>query len=323
MINYIIKRLLIAIPLLLGITFITFLLLHLAPGNFLGNLKLNPQISPEVIKLYEEQFYLNKPFFIQYIIWVKNILTGNFGYSFTYKAQVSSLIFSRLFNTLILTSSALVFTWILVIPLGVIAQIKKNKFTDKFIAFLSYIGVSLPEFFLAIVLIYLVSFTKWLPLTGMHSIDYFQLSLSAKIIDLIRHLIIPVIVLSLGSICALQRIMRSNLSEVLNSSYILGARARGLSRRRIFYIHSLKNALNPMITIFGYQLATLLSGAALVEIIIGWPGLGVIFLEAIRAQDLYLVMAAVLMAAVMLIIGNLIADIMLAYFDPRIRYENN
>jgi peptide/nickel transport system permease protein len=155
----------------------------------------------------------------------------------------------------------------------------------------------------------------------MRSVNYQDLNFWGRFFDVVRHLIIPTVVLSLGSIFGLQRILRANLLEVLGSSYILGAKARGITPTRIIYVHALKNALNPMITIFGYQFSSILSGAALTEIIVGWPGLGQVTLAAVMMQDLYLVMGSVLMGSVFLIIGNLLADICLAYADPRIRYE--
>lgn len=321
MIRFIVKRILISLPLLLGITFITFIFIQIAPGDFLDNLRLNPQVSPQTIELYAKNFHLDKPIIIQYFAWLGNVIRGDLGYAFSYKAPVAAIISSRLFNTFILSLSALIFTWIFVIPLGVIAAVKKDTWIDKIISFFAYLGISMPAFFLAFLLMYLATFSHWLPLGGMRSIQFESLSLLGKIFDISRHLIIPTIVLSLGSICVLQRIMRANLLEVLGSTYILGAKARGVSSFRILYVHALKNALNPMITIFGYQLSSLLSGAALTEIIIGWPGLGRVTLEAVQAQDLYLVMGAILMGGILLIAGNLIADILLGLVDPRIRVE--
>ena len=299
----------------------TFLFIQIAPGDFLDNLRLNPQISTQTIQVYQEKFHLDKPLIVQYFIWLKNMLRGDFGYSFSYKAPVAAVISSRLLNTFILSLSALIFTWIFVIPLGVIAALKKNKITDKALSFISYLGISTPTFLLAFLLLYLATFTGWLPLGGMRSVNFDSFTAWGKILDVGRHLIIPTVVLSIGSICVLQRIMRANLLEVLGSSYILGAKARGISNKRILYIHGLKNALNPMVTIFGYQFSALLSGAALTEIIIGWPGLGQVTLEAVRSQDLYLVMGSMLMGGVLLIAGNLLADILLGVLDPRIRYE--
>ncbi len=319
--RFILKRLLFLIPLLLGMTFLTLTLIHIAPGDPLGQYRLNPQISPETIQLYEEKFHLDKPLVVQYFAWLRNILRGDFGYSFSYKASVSKVISSRLFNTFILSLSSLIFTWIFVIPLGVVAALKRNKFIDKSLSFFTYIGISTPSFFLAFLLLYLATFISWLPLGGMRSVRYEEFTTLGKMFDIGKHLIIPTIVLSFGSICGLHRIMRANLLEVLGSPYILGAKARGITNKRILYVHALKNAINPMITIFGYQFSALLSGAALVEIVLGWPGLGTVMLDAVRAQDLYLVMGSMLMGGVLLICGNLLADILLGFFDPRIRYE--
>jgi len=319
--RFIIKRLILFLPLLLGMTFLTFLFMYYAPGDFLDTLRLDPQISPETIEIYETAFQLDKPFLVQYIAWLKNILRGEFGYSFSYKAKVFDVVSSRLFNTFILSLSALLFTWLFVIPLGVIAASRRNSFIDRAISFFSYLGISTPSFFVAFLLLYLASYVRFLPLGGMRSATFNDLSSWGKTLDIVKHLIIPTAVLSFGSICVLQRKLRANLLEALGSPYIRGARARGIAPLRIIYVHALKNAINPMITIFGFQLSGLLSGAALLEIIIGWPGLGVVMLEAVRAQDLYLIMGSVLMSGVLLIAGNLIADILLAYFDPRIRYE--
>ncbi len=321
MTKYILKRFLVSIPLLLGITLMTFIFIQMSPGNFLSSLKANPQISREAIRIYEEKFHLDKPVIEQYFIWLKNLLHLDLGYSFSYQAPVKEVILSRAFNTLILSVAAIILTWILVIPLGIIAARQRGKLVDRLLSFLSYLGISVPSFFLAIIFLYIAFRTGILPLGGMRSLHFSTLSSIGKFYDILRHLILPAIVISLGSIASLQRIMRANLLEVLGSSYILAARARGIPPRRIFYVHALKNALNPMITIFGYQFSSLLSGAALTEIIVGWPGLGQVTLEAVRKQDIYLVMGAVLMGGVLLIMGNLLADIMLAVFDPRIRYE--
>ncbi len=321
MLRFIFKRLFLSLPLLLGMTFLTFLFIQLAPGDFLDGLRLDPQTSPETIKLYQEKFQLDKHPIIQYLAWLKNIVKGELGYSFAYKAKVSDVVTSRLFNTFLLAFSSLVVTWIFVIPLGVIAAFKRNRFIDKLLSGTCYLGISMPGFFLAFLLLYLASYTNILPLGGMRSINHSELSAIGKIIDIAKHLVIPTVVLSVGSVCALQRTLRANLFEVLGSAYIQGAKARGIPHLRIIYVHALKNAVNPMITIFGYQLSGLLSGAALVEIILGYPGLGVVMLEAVRGQDLYLIMGSLLMSGILLIAGNLVADILLGIFDPRIRYE--
>jgi peptide/nickel transport system permease protein len=319
--SYIIRRFIISIPLLLAMTFVTFLFIQIAPGNFFDTLKLNPQISEETIQRYESQYSLDKPILIQYINWLKGILRLDLGYSFFYNAPVIKIIKSRLLNTLLLTVSSLIFTWMVALPLGIWAAIKQNRFIDRALSLLSFIGLSSPSFFLALIFLYLATYLKILPLGGMRSVGFDDFSLPLKIIDIFKHLIIPVIVISVAGIASLQRIMRSSLLETLRKQYIITARAKGLSPRRILYIHALRNAINPLVTIFGYQFSSILSGAALVEIICNWPGLGQVMLVAVRAQDLFLVMASALMGGVMLITGNLLADILLAWLDPRIRYE--
>lgn len=319
--SYIFRRLLISIPLLLAISFITFLFIQIAPGDYFDTLRLNPQISEETIKLYESQYHLDKHWLIQYFFWLRNLLRLDLGYSFTQKNPVLSVIRTRLINTLILSVSALVFTWLIAIPLGIICAVRQYRWTDKFFSGLSFVGLSIPSFFLAILLLFFASLTGVLPSGGMRSANFEELNSFLKILDILKHLIIPTVVVSLGAISSLQRIMRSNMLEILRQRYILTARAKGLPENKILYTHALKNAINPLITIFGYHLSDILSGAALTEIICNWPGLGTVMLTAVRSQDIFLVMGAMLISGVMLILGNLIADILLAWLDPRIRYE--
>lgn len=319
--SYIIRRLLISIPLLLAISFITFLFIQLAPGNYFDTLRLNPQISEETIKLYESQYHLNEPWIVQYFWWLKNLLKLDFGYSFTQKNPVLSVIRTRLSNTLLLSLASLIFTWLISIPLGIFCAVKQYRAWDKIFSGLSFVGLSIPSFFLAIILLFLASASGILPSGGMRSANFEELSSFLKILDILKHLIIPTVVVSLGAIASLQRIMRANMLEVLRQRYILTARAKGLPESKILYRHALRNAINPLITIFGYHLSDILSGAALTEIICNWPGMGSIMLTAVRSQDIYLVMGAMLISGVMLILGNLIADVLLAALDPRIRYE--
>ncbi len=321
MTSYIIRRLLIAIPLLLAISFVAFMVIQLAPGNYFDTLRMNPQVSEETIEKYESQYHLDKPPLIQYAFWLKNLMRLDLGYSFSLNSPVSNVIKSRLFNTFILSLSAMLFTWLIAIPLGIFCAVHRNKVSDRFFSALSFVGLSIPNFFFALLLLYLVSLTGLLPLGGMRSANYEGLSGLGRFWDLIRHLIIPTVVIGTSSLAGLQRIMRANLLEVLRAQYITTARAKGLPENRVIYIHALRNAVNPMITIFGYSLSGLLSGAALTEIIVGWPGLGTIMLQAVRSQDLFLVMGSMLMGGVMLISANLVADILLAWSDPRIQYK--
>lgn len=323
MILYILRRILFAFFLLIGISFLTFWLMHITPGNFFDALKLNPQISSETITRYEKLYGLDQPFLIQYQHWLENITRGEFGYSFYYNVPVSKIILGRLWNTFILSLVALIFTWSVAIPLGIWAALHHNRLLDRVLSLFSFAAFSTPSFFLAILLLYLFSQWGFLPLGGMHSADYESLSWPIRIWDLIKHLIIPTFVLSLGSIGSLQRIMRGNMLSVLRQQYITSARAKGLPERRIIYRHALKNAFNPMVTLLGYELSGLVSGAALIEIICSWPGLGSLMLTAVRSKDIYVVMTDLLLASALLLIGNLLADIALARLDPRIRYASN
>jgi peptide/nickel transport system permease protein len=318
---YIIRRLIISIPLLLAISFITFLFIQIAPGDFFDTMRMNPQISPETISMYEKRYHLDEPILIQYFYWIKNLLKLDLGYSFFYNLEVSRVILSRLFNTLLLSFSSILITWLFAIPFGVWAALHRNKMIDRGLSVLSYIGLSIPNFFFALLLLFLASVTGVLPLGGMRSVNFVDFTFAGRIIDILKHLIIPSIVISTASLAGLQRIMRGNMLEVLGKQYILTARAKGLPENRVIYTHALRNAINPMVTIFGYQFSALLSGAALTEIVTGWPGLGSTMLVAVRAQDIYLVMGSMLIGGAMLLIGNLLADVALAWLDPRIRYE--
>jgi peptide/nickel transport system permease protein len=318
---YILRRFLISFPLLLAMSFITFMFIQLAPGDYFDTLRMNPLISPEIIELYRKEYHLDKHPIVQYLHWLANLLSGDLGYSFTWKKPVVKVIGERVLNTLILSLSSILFTWMVAIPVGIYTAVHQYRWGDRIFSALSFIGMSIPNFFFALLLLFFASVTGILPIGGMQSVDYEGLSFFEKVIDRLRHLIIPTIVIGTASIAALQRLMRGNMLEVLRAQYVLMARAKGLPENRIIYHHALRNAINPMITIFGYELSGLLSGAALTEIICGWPGLGSLMLEAVRAQDLFLVMGSMLFGGLLLIMGNLVADILLAWVDPRIRYK--
>ncbi len=321
MATYIIRRLFFLIPLLIIMSFIGFLAINLAPGNYFDTLKQNPQISRETISEYEAKYHLDKDVFTQYFYWLVNVSKFDFGYSFAYKIPVIKILKLRLFNTFILSLSVILFTWLIAIPLGIYCAVNQHKFSDRFFSFLSFIGLSIPNFFFTLLLLYFASKTGILPSGGMHSLGYEDLSGFGKFIDLSKHLVIPTVVIGTSGIAGLQRLMRGNMLEVLRSQYVMAARAKGLSENRVIYVHALRNAINPMVTIFGGSLSGLLSGAALTEIICSWPGLGSLMLEAVRSQDLFLFAGDLLMTGFLLIIGYILADILLAWVDPRIQYQ--
>lgn len=321
MIKFIFKRLLIAIPMLLVMALLTFVLMQTTAGSYYDLLKMDPRVSPQTIDRYVRLYQLDRPLMVQYVYWVKNLLRFEFGYSFYFNIPVAKVIAGRLWNTFLLSFSSIVLTWILAVPLGVVAAVHRNRWPDRVIQMCSYVALSTPGFFLAMLLLFIVSWTGWLPIGGMHSARYENFSLAGQVWDLLRHMAIPVIALSLASMGALQRVMRGNMLEVLAQPYILAARSKGLSEQRVIGLHAMRNALNPLVTLLGYEFASLLSGAALLEIICSWPGLGSLMLTAVRSKDIYLVMASFMMGGVLFLIGNLIADMLLVRLDPRIRYE--
>ncbi len=285
MIRYIFKRLLIAVPMLLVMALLTFVLMQKTTGNYYDLLKMDPRISPETVERYVRLYQLDRPVLVQFAHWVKNLFRLEFGYSFYYNIPVRNVISGRLLNTFILSLASILATWLIAIPLGIAAALHRNRFWDRAIQGCSYIALSTPSFFLAMLLLYLGSRTGWVPLGGMHSAHYAELSWAGRCVDLLSHLIIPVTALSVSSIGALQRIMRGNMLEVLGQQYILTARAKGLPEQRVIYRHALRNALNPLVTLLGYEFSSLLSGAALIEIICSWPGLGSLMLTAVRSKD--------------------------------------
>jgi peptide/nickel transport system permease protein len=321
MTRFVIKRILTSIPMLLGITLLTFLLMRVTPGNYLDTIRLDPQVSQETIEHYQKLYRLDEPLLQQYLHWLKNVCRLEFGYSFHFNVPVAHIIGGRLWNTFLLSFCAFLLTWLVAIPLGIWAAVHRGRFSDQIIQIFSYISFSIPTFFVAMILLLWVSQTGFLPLGGMRSPNFEHLSWFEQWIDIARHLVIPVVALSLGSIGYLQKIMRGNMLEVLGQQYILTARAKGLSETRVVYVHALRNAINPLITLLGYEFSSLLSGAALTEIICSWPGLGSLMLTAVRSKDIYLVMASMLMGSIMFLIGNLLADIALAKADPRITYD--
>ncbi len=321
MLNFIVRRLFVVGLMLFAVTFATFLLMELAPGDPLDRYRANPQISNELIDKIEQQYGLDEPIPLQYWNWLKSLARGDMGYSFTRERPVTPLVWDRFNNTVVLMVTSVLLTWLLALPMGIYCAVNQFGWGDQSLSVLAFLGMSIPNFFLCFLLLYLASLTGNWPLSGMTSINYSTLSVWGKALDYGQHLLIPAVVLSTAAMARLQRITRGNLLEVLRKQYITMARARGLPENRVIYVHALRNAINPLITLFGFQFTTLISGAALVEIIVSWPGLGSLMLKAVRSQDQFLVVGVVLASGILLIIGNLIADILLSIADPRISFR--
>ncbi|MBC6423646.1 MAG: ABC transporter permease [Hormoscilla sp. SP5CHS1] len=321
---YVMKRLLQALLTLLLASALSFFIIQLAPGDYLDTLRQNPQISPERIEELRQQFGLDKPAIVQYGRWLLRIVTaGDFGTSFVYQRSVASLLWERIPNTLLLAISSLAVTWAIAIPLGVVGAINQNNKIDQFLRVISYTGQGFPSFITALLLLFLAqNLSPLFPVGGMTSIDHADLSLFGKVLDIGWHMFLPTLALSITSFAGLQRLTRGQLLDVLRQDYIRTARAKGLPENRVLYVHALRNAVNPLITLLGFEFASLLSGAFIAETFFNWPGLGRLILQAVTSQDLYLVMASLMMGAVMLIVANLLADLLLKVVDPRIKLED-
>ncbi|MEW6269917.1 MAG: ABC transporter permease [Thermodesulfobacteriota bacterium] len=315
---FLLRRLVQMVPLLLGITFLSFLIVDLAPGDFFSSLALNPAISPEAIEEMKRSFGYGEPLLQRYLSWLWQLLHGDLGLSVAHRVGVLTLIGERVVNTLILSVSALVVTWVVAIPLGVVVAVRRGRFSDRFLSLLAFLGMSLPNFFLAFLLLRLALLTGWFPVGGSVSFDYEHLEPWEKVVDRLHHLALPTIVLATSGMASLMRLMRGAILDLQRADFVRTARAKGLAERTVLFKHVLRNALNPFITLAGYELGTLLGGAALVESVMNLQGLGSLMLEAVLALDLYLVMGSVLMGSLLLLIGNLLADVALTLSDPRI-----
>jgi peptide/nickel transport system permease protein len=320
--TYILRRFLHVVPLLLGISALTFLLLKLAPGDILSAVAANPDVAPETLEAMRHRFGLDQPWYVQYLLYLKNLfLRLDFGQSFSRHQPVFVVLREGLGNTLLLACAAALVTWGLAIPLGVWAAVRRNTWVDRGLSFVAFAGLAVPEVLSGLLLLMLAVKTGWLPAGGMRSLDYDRLDAAGKALDILRHLALPALVVGLVPLAGRMRQMRGSLLDVLRLDYVTAARAKGLPERTVVWKHALRNAINPLITLFGYTLGALVSGAFVAEIVFSWPGLGLITLDALLSQDTYLVMGAVLMASVVLILGNLVADVLLAIADPRIAYD--
>lgn len=331
------------VPLMIGISALVFLLMYLSPGDFLSEARNSKDISPEIVKQEEIRLGLDKPWYVQYGRWLNSVSpiktnlllpenergkhslvyfgSPDFGYSWSYKIPVTELVGQRIFPTLLLALASTFLIYAVSIPLGVLAAVKRDGFFDKLSAFLAYAALSIPYFFLALLAVLFAAVTGLFPTGGQVSILHDFLSPAGKVWDWIEHLILPTLVLSVGGIASMMRVMRGNFLDYSRAEFVTTARAKGMGENAIMFKHVLRNALNPVITSFGFAFAGLLSGALLVENVMNYPGLGQLIYAAIIKQDQYVVMAGVVIGCAMLVVGQLLADILLALADPRIRLE--
>ena len=315
---YILKRIIQSLPIIFIVSIISFFLIRLSPVDPLAELKLNPAISKETLEHEKARLGLDKPVYVQYFYWAKNFIKGDMGTTVTGE-RVIDKIKERVLNTILLSLSVLFWTWMIGIPIGVIAALNYRSAFDRFLTIFSSIGMAIPSFFFAILLLIFAQKTGWFPIGGLTGSGFYSMNLFEKTLDVIHHLFLPTLVLTTISLAGLSRQMRANLLDVLDSDYVKFARAKGLPENRVIIKHALRNAINPLVTLLGFEFAGLLSGAALTEYVFQYPGLGRLILEAVLKSDINLVMASLMIGSFMLILGNILADILLKLTDPRVK----
>lgn len=318
---YVLRRLIHTLFLLVGVSVLSFLFAEFAPGDYFEQMKLNPQISQETVASLRAKYDLNEPLPIRYAQWVRSVLRGEFGFSFAYNAPVAPLILARSKNTLLLTGTATLLAWLFAVPLGVWAAAQKGKWPDRILAAGTTALLATSDLLLALLLLVVAIRTGWFPTGGMQGQGISQLTGWEKAKDFFSHLFLPTLCLVLSALPIMIRHVRAALLEVLDSPFVRAACGHGIPRQRLLFRHALPAAANPLISLFGFSVATLLSGSLLIEVIMSWPGIGPMLLEAILTRDLYLVIGVVMFSTFFLAGGNLLADLLLYVADPRIRTE--
>jgi peptide/nickel transport system permease protein len=317
---YLLRRIGHGVLLLLGVSVLLFILQQAAPGEFLSEVRLNHQISEHTLAVLRSQYDLDKPVPVRYVHWLTSTLHGDLGFSFAYNVPVAGLIWPRVQRTVLLTGPALIVSWLIAVPLGVLAAGNRKPWIDRVFAAGTSLFLSVPDILLALLALLLALSTRAFPAGGMTSSNFDPASLHWG--DVAWHMLLPVTALVIGSLAPILRQVRSSLIEVMDTPYFRAAEGNGLDRFTLLFRHALPAAANPLISLFGTSIAALLSTSLLIEVIMSWPGMGPLFLESIQARDLFVVIGSVMFITVFLLIGNLIADVLLFVFDPRIRVES-
>jgi peptide/nickel transport system permease protein len=313
------RRILHGFLLLLGVSALSFALLCLSPGNFFDELRLNPQISPDTVSALRAEFAMDRPWPVRYLRWIASGFRGDFGYSLSYRCPVGVLLWPRARNTLLLTTLATLLAWIIALPWGVLEALHRGNWIGRAGSVLTAMLLAIPELLLALLFLLLAARTGWFPTGGMMAPDAADAGPLRELRDVAFHLFLPMAVLALGSAPLLIRYVRSAMVVVLDSPFIESAKGHGISVSRILYRYALPAAANSLISLFGFSVGALLSTSLLVEVVLSWPGLGPLVLEALLARDIYVVMAVVMLSSIFLVLGNLLADLLLYWSDPRIR----
>jgi peptide/nickel transport system permease protein len=304
---------------LFGVSVLCFLFTEMAPGSFFDEMRLNPQISPETVSALRAHYGLDQPLLARYARWLTSVAHGDLGFSIAYNAPVAPLLWRRALNTLILTTTVMILTWLIGIPLGVLSAANRGCWLDRLVEAGNSLLLSVPEIVIALGLLAIAVRWRTLPVGGMISLDHEELSWWGKTQDLARHLLLPTAILVLAGVSIVIRHVRASVIEVLDAPHVRASHSLGICPRRLLFRHVLPVAANPAISLLGFSVASLLSSSLLVEVASGWPGLGPLLLEATLARDLYLVIGGIIVSALFMVAGNLASDLLLIAFDPRIR----
>ncbi|MFA6636023.1 MAG: ABC transporter permease [Candidatus Omnitrophota bacterium] len=321
--KYILKRLFMMVPMLFGISVIMFVIMHLAPGDPAGiRYGLNPEVSDTAREEFRSMYGLDKPVMVQYFMWLKRFVSLDFGRSLVDDRPVIEKVLAHLPATLLLQASSVLLIFFLAVPIGIISAVKKNSFFDRASTIFVFIGYAMPTFWLAILLVFVFSFKLgWLPVSGMRPWYVQYLGAWAQLKDLLAHLALPLAATAFGGLAALSRYSRSSMVEVMKENFIVTARAKGISEKRVILVHALGNALLPIVTILGLTLPVLISGSFIFETIFAWPGMGRLGYEAIMHYDYPVVMGVGVMATFLTLLGIFLSDMAYVLIDPRIRLE--
>ncbi|MEY8000587.1 ABC transporter permease [Clostridium sp. Mt-5] len=314
--NYIVRRILISIPVLIGVTIISFIIINMAPGSPLDKM-IDPHLTAADIAARKAALGLNGPLYVRYLSWLGNVLHGNLGYSLTSFQPVSQIIGQRIFPTFLLMAAALIIGFVIAIPLGILSATRQYSKLDYIATTGSLIGISVPTFFLSLVFIYVFALKlKLLPSGGM-----ITLGQNNGFLDVLKHLILPAVVLGVNEAGTLVRYVRSSMLEVLDQDYLRTARSKGLKESIVINRHAFKNAMLPIITITGLEIVTLLGGSVVTEQVFQWPGIGQLTISSVMSRDYTTLMGLILFGTIVVIVANLLIDIIYSIVDPRIRYN--
>ncbi|UBV44834.1 ABC transporter permease (plasmid) [Deinococcus taeanensis] len=323
MLTYTLRRVLGMIPTLLLISVVCFAVIQLQPGSFIDQYLEDPRVTKDTVASITRQLGLDQPLWAQYLTWIKGIVThGEFGYSFVNGRPVSSLIWERLGWTVFLAVLTLLVSWLIAVPLGIYTAIHRHGKRSAALNFFGYVSLATPDFLVALLLIALVLKTGGTNVGGLFSPQFIDAPWSgAKVMDLLAHLWIPMIAIGLEGVAGLMRQMRASMLDVINQDYIRTARAKGLAGRRVLWGHAVRNAINPLISLAGLSLPSLISGTIIASIVLNLPTIGPFLYDSLLNKDQYVAMTLLLFSALLLLIGNLLSDLALAWADPRVRFE--